>query len=150
MQVADKSRNHNKWPLIITDVEDNMLNVGESLRGKGAPRWFIFLSNMKKKKENTSLCGRLRPRHSQVTPDWPPLRYSLKFYCHHPSVTAAPQNLQLESRTNGYFYIINDANLSCESCHSRCQDIHADFIFHFDSMFDCLHAPLCCLCKYVL
>lgn len=52
-------------PLIITDVEDNMLkNVGERLRGNGAPVRFIFLSNRKKKKENSSL---LHPRHSQVT-----------------------------------------------------------------------------------
>lgn len=71
MQVADKRRNNNKWPLIITDAEDNMVNVGERLRGKGAPRWFIFLSNRKKKKENTSLHVRLHPRHSQVTPDQP-------------------------------------------------------------------------------
>lgn len=90
MQVADKRRNNNKWPLIITDAEDNMLNVGESLRGKGAPRWFIFLSNRKKKKENTSLHVRLHPRHSQVTPDQPLLGYSLKFYEYYSSDTPAP------------------------------------------------------------
>lgn len=59
-----------------------MLNVGESLRGKGAPCWFIFLyflSNRRKKKENTSLYVRLRPRRSQVTPDRAESRCSLKF-----------------------------------------------------------------------
>lgn len=56
-----------------------MLNVGEGLRGKGAPRWFIFLSNRRKKKENTSLYVRLHPRRSQVTPDRAESRCSLKF-----------------------------------------------------------------------
>lgn len=40
-----------------------MLNVGESPRGEesGAPRWFVFLSNRKKKKENTSLDAEIAP-----------------------------------------------------------------------------------------
>lgn len=38
-----------------------MLNVGESLRGRAAPCWFIFLSNRKKKKENTSFTRQIAP-----------------------------------------------------------------------------------------
>ncbi|CAG10284.1 unnamed protein product [Tetraodon nigroviridis] len=53
------------WPL--ADVEDKRLNVGERLRARGAPRSFIFLSNRKKKKENTDVYMKLRPRCSQVT-----------------------------------------------------------------------------------
>ncbi|XP_044043113.1 uncharacterized protein LOC122871790 isoform X2 [Siniperca chuatsi] len=73
-QFASLERSPDLVSPVVTDVEDNMLNVGESLRGKGAPRWFIFLSNRKKKKENTSLYVRLHPRHSQVTADRPQLR----------------------------------------------------------------------------
>lgn len=47
-------------------MEDNRLNVGERLRVRGAPRSFIFLSNRKKKKENTDSYVRSRPRRSQV------------------------------------------------------------------------------------
>lgn len=47
-------------------MEDNRLNVGERLRARGAPRSFIFLSNRKKKKENTDSYVRSRPRRSQV------------------------------------------------------------------------------------
>lgn len=48
-------------------MEDNRLNVGERLRARGAPRSFIFLSNRKKKKENTDAYVKSRPRRSQVT-----------------------------------------------------------------------------------
>lgn len=47
-------------------MEDNRLNVGERLRARGAPCSFIFLSNRKKKKENTDSYVRSRPRRSQV------------------------------------------------------------------------------------
>lgn len=50
MQVADKSRNNNKWPLIITDVEDNMLNVGESLRGNRGSTAVYFPQQQEKEK----------------------------------------------------------------------------------------------------
>lgn len=70
-----------------------MLNVGERLRGKGAPRWFIFLSNRKKKKENTSLYVRLRPRRSQVAPDRPQSRCSLKFCWR--SLSSTRQNINI-------------------------------------------------------
>lgn len=36
MQVADKRRNHNKWPLIITDVEDNVKRGSEPEGERGS------------------------------------------------------------------------------------------------------------------
>lgn len=62
MQVADKKLLiTTNDPLLLQMSRITCLNVGESPRGRGAPRWFIFLSNRKKKKENTSLCVEIAP-----------------------------------------------------------------------------------------
>lgn len=67
MQVWDKRHNHNKWPSIITDVEDNMLNVGESLRGrKGGSAVVCFPQQQEKEKRKYQLgcwdCAHAIPR----------------------------------------------------------------------------------------
>lgn len=62
MQVADKKLLiTTNDPLLLQMSRITCLNLGESPRGRGAPRWFIFLSNRKKKKENTSLCVEIAP-----------------------------------------------------------------------------------------